>query len=178
MKLKYSSLPIILLLLLEVINGQSNSTQSFVPININQGKNIPHPSQFIKAFPAVKWGMDFKDTKELIKKSGANPVSIIKTEIAWDNKFGNTFGRATVLLDEKSEGVNQISLVLYGMEKLENLYTEWREKLIKKYGKISEKSDNSFSTSLVWRLKEKFAVELRKIKDPGSSVINLNWVKE
>ena len=150
---------------------------SLFTISPAQGKDSPHPLQFIKDFPIIKWGMTFDETKSAISKTGAYPVSIIKTEIAWDGKFGDKFGRATVLLNEEGR-VNQISLVLYGMDKLEELYKNWSDNFTKKYGKTNQKSENKYSVSLVWKLKDKISVELRKIKDPDSPVININWVKE
>jgi len=142
-----------------------------------QDQESPHPSQFIEGFPSIKWGMNFDEAKTAISKTGAYPVSIIKTEIAWDGKFGDSFGRATVLLKEKG-GVNQISLVLYGMDKLEELFKNWSDNFTKKYGKADQKSENKYSISSVWKLKDNINVELRKITDPNSPVININWVKD
>lgn len=136
------------------------------------------PSDFFVAFPDLRFGMSFPEAKKLIEKTGASPVAFgsSQSELTWDAAFNKMNGRATVFFKD-AEGLSEIAVLVYAMDKRRELFEEWSKKILEKQGAPTE-SDTSQATSRLWKLKTGFTIELRLIKDENSPVVDIHWVKE
>ncbi|HJR07949.1 MAG TPA: hypothetical protein VJ842_11875 [Pyrinomonadaceae bacterium] len=137
------------------------------------------PSDIFQNFPELKWGMSFKDAKKAIEKTGVSPVGFkgYETELAWDAEFNGMRGRGGVHFREGA-GLSDIVVGVYAFEKQKDVFDEWLKKIVGRHGVSKEVSDTEVSISHVWRLKNKFVIELRSLKDAGSPVVDVHWVKE
>lgn len=137
------------------------------------------PSDLFKDFPAIKWGMSFKDVKAAIEKTGARAVRATKddeTQLVWTSTFNGMEGRARVYFKEGA-GAIDVVVGVYAYDKQKDVFDEWLKKLNERHGAATEISDNSISLSHVWRLKNGFVIELRSLKDVNSPVVDIHWVK-
>ncbi|HZS49185.1 MAG TPA: hypothetical protein VFC63_29220 [Blastocatellia bacterium] len=153
-----------------------SSAETVKTSDSTQDKPTAGPSDVIKDFPALKWEMGFKDVVAVITKSGASPATFNNNEIAWDGKFSGTAGRATVRTNES--GISQMGVLLYCAEKQDKVFADLQRALSEKYGDIASESDTSLDLSKLWKPGKQIVVELRKVKDPDSPVITLQWVHE
>lgn len=137
------------------------------------------PSDIFQNFPELKWGMSFKEAKKAIEKTGVSPVGFknYETELAWDAEFNGMRGRGGLHFGEGA-GLNDIVVGVYAFEKQKDVFEAWRKKIVERHGASKEISDTEVSISHVWRLKDKFVVELRSLKDVNSPVVDVHWVKE
>lgn len=137
------------------------------------------PSDIFEKFPELKWGMSFKDAKKAIEKTGVTPVGFKgqETELAWDAEFNGMRGRGGVHFGEGT-GLSDIVVGVYAFEKQKEVFEAWQKKIAERHGASKEVSDTEVSISHVWRLKNKFVIELRSLKDEGSPVVDVHWVKE
>jgi hypothetical protein len=137
------------------------------------------PSDIFEKFPELKWGMNFKEAKKAIEKTGVTPVGFkgYETELAWDAEFNGMRGRGGVHFREGA-GLSDIVVGVYAFEKQKDVFDEWHKKIVERHGVSKEVSDTEVSLSHVWRLKNKFAIELRSLKDADSPVVDVHWVKE
>lgn len=137
------------------------------------------PSDIFEKFPELKWGMSFKDAKKALEKTGVTPVGFKgqETELAWDAEFNGMRGRGGLHFGEGA-GLNDIVIGVYAFEKQKDVFEAWLKKLTERHGASKEVSDTEVSISHVWRLKNKFVIELRSLKDADSPVVDVHWVKE
>lgn len=140
---------------------------------------MAQPSDFVTDFPEIKWEMNFAEVKKAIEKAGAHPIGYKKaqTELAWDATYSGMTSRGTVLFKEDDGAMWEIAIIVYAMDKRQELFRAWEKKLVDKHGPPKEVQDTGIDTSKVWRLKNGFAIELRLLKDDNSPVIDLHWVK-
>jgi hypothetical protein len=131
------------------------------------------PADLFSDFPAVHFGMTYDAVKSAVEKTGAHPGGN-KNEMAWDGKFGEYQGRATVHF--KEERAVQISVVQYAMAKRAEVFEKWAKQISDKHG-VAEDTDTSDVKSKLWRLKTGIAIELRLVKDDDSPVVDVRWVK-
>lgn len=136
------------------------------------------PSDFVKDFPGIAWGMSFQETKKAIEKTGAKPAGFKNSEheLAWDATFDGMRGRGAVFFREGA-GVSQIAIGVYAFAKRAELYDAWLKKLTARHGAATEDHDDEFAVIKVWRLKNGFALQLRTLKDAHSPVVEVTWVK-
>lgn len=137
------------------------------------------PSDIFRNFPELTWGMSFKDAKKAIEKTGVTPVGFkgYETELAWDAEFNGMRGRGGIHFKEGA-GLSDIVVGVYAFEKQKDVFEAWQKKIAERHGASKEVSDTEVSISHVWRLKNKFVIELRSLKDVNSPVVDVHWVKE
>lgn len=137
------------------------------------------PSDLFPDFPQLRWGMNLQEAKEAIEKAGAHPLvsKSDKNQLTWDGKFGGMDGRATLLF-KKEYGIYEIAVLVYALDKRQEVFAQMSRKIGEKHGDAKEASDTSIDTSQLWRLKNGFVIELRLIKDVDSPVVDVHWVKE
>jgi len=135
-------------------------------------------ADFFPEFPGIKWGMNFKEVKSIIKKTGANPVGLkdLENELAWDGTFDNMWGRCTVLFKEGT-GLNQIVFVLYAMDKQKKVFDQYQKKLVSTLGKSTEDFDDIYGLTKMWKIKDGYIIALKKLKDAENPIIELRWIK-
>ncbi|HYO98648.1 MAG TPA: hypothetical protein VER76_00365 [Pyrinomonadaceae bacterium] len=157
--------------------GASVATGSTAPQS--DDAQMIQPSDIFQNFPELKWGMSFKDARKAIEKTGVSPVGFknYETELAWDAEFNNMRGRGGVHFREGA-GLSEIVVGVYAFEKQKEVFEAWQKKIVERHGAANESSDTEVSVSKVWRLKNKFVIELRSLKDVNSPVVDVHWVKE
>lgn len=136
------------------------------------------PTDFVKEFPALAWGMSFGEAKKAVEQTGARPAGFkdSERELAWDATFEGMRGRGALFFREGS-GLSQIALGLYAFDKRAALFDAWLKKLTARHGEPAETHDDEFALIKVWRLKNGFALQLRTLKDAHSPVVEITWVK-
>lgn len=164
---------------LPVINLSTNTL-------INEEQSVG-PADLFSDFPEVTWGMSFQDAMKAIEKTGAHPAGFkdTQTELAWEGQFNNLNGRGTVLFKEGK--VYQIAVIAQALDTQKEVFEAWQQKLTARHGAPKEKEDTSVSISRVWSLvrrrnpstiQDSFVIELRSLKDPNSSAVEVRWVKQ
>lgn len=139
-------------------------------------KAAPHPSDFIKDFPGIRWGMSQEEARAaVVKATGNRPGGWGKLEVVWNGTFADVEGRATALLEE-GRGVQEVAVLVYARERLKEIFDLWNERLSGRHGTKYEVSNTEIDTSHVWRLDDGFAIELRAVKDGLSSVVVIHWI--
>lgn len=143
-----------------------------------EGRMI-EPSDLFRDFPGIGWAMSFREIKQAIEKTGADPVGFknYETELAWDGTFNGMSGRGTVLFREDGGGVYEIAVIVYAMGKRKEVFEQVLKKIVEKHGAANDGEDTSIATSKVWRLKNGFTIEVRLLKDVNSPVVDVHWVK-
>lgn len=143
-----------------------------------RGAEMVLPSDFVRDFPAVAWGMSFQQAKQAVEKTGARPAGFKNSEreFAWDATFDGMRGRGAVFFREGA-GVGQIALGVYAFGKRAEVYDAWLKKLTERHGAATEEHDDEFATMKVWRVENGFAIQLRTLKDAHSPVVEITWVK-
>jgi len=136
------------------------------------------PTDFVKEFPALAWGMSFQEAKKAIEQAGARPAGLkgSERELAWEATFDGMRGRGAAFFREGA-GLSQIAVGLYAFEKRAALFDAWLKKLTGRHGEPAETHDDEFALIKVWRLKNGFALQLRTLKDAQSPVVEITWVK-
>jgi hypothetical protein len=159
-------------------NGAESGASGSTTVASDDGQMI-QPSDIFQNFPELKWGMSFKDAKKAIEKTGVSPVGFkgYETELAWDAEFNGMRGRGGIHFREGA-GLSDIVVGVYAFEKQKDVFEAWLKKIVERHGASKEVSDTEVSISHVWRLKNKFVIELRSLKDTDSPVVDVHWVKE
>lgn len=136
------------------------------------------PADLFEAFPKIELGMKFQEVKKAVEKTGAQPVAPghSETELVWEGSFNGMNGRATVLFKEET-GVFEIAVIVNAFDKRKEVYDLWLNKITNSLGKPIELDDNSIHTSNVWRSNSGVALELRILKEEGSPIVDVHWVK-
>lgn len=136
------------------------------------------PTDFVREFPALAWGMSFQEARKAIEQTGARPVGLkgSERELAWDATFGGMRGRGAAFFREGA-GLSQIAIGLYAFDKRAALFDAWLKKLTERHGEPAETHDDEFTLIKVWRLRNGFAIQLRTLKDEHSPVVEVAWVK-
>lgn len=136
------------------------------------------PTDFVRDFPAVAWGMSFEQAKQAVEKTGARPAGPKDSEngLAWEATFEGMRGRGAVSLKEGA-GVGRISVGVYAFGKRAEVYGAWLKKLTERHGAAAEERDDEFANMKVWRLKNGFAIQLRTLKNEHSPLVEIAWVK-
>ena len=69
------------------------------------------------------------------------------------------------------------AIVLFAMEKQKEIFDKFTAKIELRHGPPTEKHDDEFAVSHVWRFKGNLALEVRSPKDVNSPVVDIHWVK-
>ncbi|HEV2705479.1 MAG TPA: hypothetical protein VGV59_06115 [Pyrinomonadaceae bacterium] len=168
-----------LLLCVMCLSLSLQGTGSASKLTANEGGML-EPSELFKDFPQIKWGMSFRDVKQAIEKTGAHPVRPLKdaeTELVWLGTFDGIRGRASARFTEGA-GLTEVVVGVFPEGRQGEVFAAWLKKLVERQGAAQEEEDNSVAVSKVWRLKNRFAVELRSVKDDESPIVDVHWVKE
>lgn len=136
------------------------------------------PSDLMTGFLDVGWGMSYQDAKKVIEKSGNRPLGFkgIETELAWNGKFNDMEGRATLIFKEGA-GISQMAVLVNALDKQKDVFEAWRKKLVEKHG-AGEEENTGYAVEMLWRLKNGFVIQLRSMKESQSGVVVAHWVKE
>lgn len=132
--------------------------------------------EFFPDFPAVRMGMKFDAAKKAVERTGATTVSVTREEMVWDATFAGTMGRATMFFKPRT-GAWEVAVVVYAMEKKEEISAAWRKRIEARSGPPSEVHDDEYALSYVWRYKDGTALELRTPKGPDGTVVDIHWVR-
>lgn len=148
------------------------------PAKTTAGEMV-QPADFVKDFPALKWGMSFADAKKAVEQTGARAARFKNSEdeLAWDATFNGLRGRGALFFREGS-GLGQIAIGVYAFEQRAALFDAWLKKITDRHGEPTENHDDESALIKLWRLKNGFAIQLRTLKDANSPVVELTWVKE
>ncbi len=134
------------------------------------------PADLFQSFPKIELGMKFPEVKQAVEKTGAHPGGFKDSELAWDGKFNDLNGRATVLFKEET-GAFQIAVIVQVFEKRSEVHELWVKKITERLGAPASVDDNSIHLSKLWRLKDGVVLELRMLKDANNPVLDIHWVK-
>lgn len=138
------------------------------------------PSEFFRGFPEIAWGMKFQDALRAVERAGARPIRLskeVETEFAWTGKFEGMEGRAAAHLLREGEGVTQITVGVYALERRKEVFEAWGKRVAARHGAAKEE-ESEYAVERLWRLKNGFAILLRTLKDANSPVVEIRWVKE
>jgi hypothetical protein len=161
-----------------VLVGQASGPSSVTKLAAEEVEML-QPSDLFPDFPGLRWEMSLQEAKETVEKAGAHPIVSGGAErrLTWDGKFGGMDGRATILF-KKDSGIYEIAVLVYALDKRQEVFAQMSRKIGNRHGETKEVSDTSIDTSKVWRLKNGFTIELRLIKDDDSPVVDVHWVRE
>jgi hypothetical protein len=138
--------------------------------------DVIQPADFFPDFPKLKFGMSVAETRKAVEATGARAASPVNTQVVWEAVFDKMTGRATAVFTEE-KGLFQIAVVVYAMEKRNEVFEQWSRRIIEKHGKVTSESITEDVTSRLWDI-DGVLLELRLIKDVNSPVIDIRWVKE
>lgn len=138
----------------------------------------PSPGDLFAGFPAVHLGQGFEAARAALEAAGARPATFgsTRTELAWDGRFGDHQGRATLLV-APGAGVRQISVLLQARGDGDELFRRLEQRITARRGSPAARDRSPLDRTLTWAPSAGTLLSLRQTLDPAAPVVVLSWIR-